>query len=368
MEINYNIVSLIDFLGLVQGILFGVLLIFGNRKSRPSLLLGLFVMTYALEISEAILHDTGILEQQPGLLFLPFNFYFLTVPLFYLYAKSLVAPFSLKKHWLILLPGIIEFLVYLILFFLPVSEKIKLAENPSVQSFIAGYEYASLLYSIFFALKTIQLVNRHQKKVLNYFSNIEKQQLKWVKAVAIFILAFYAMWFVPTFLSEEIFTNYIYPGFGAINVIFIYWVGISGLRQPKVEMIAEKLPTGTKENLETGDSDSEIYTRLLELMKAEEIYKEPELTLPLLAQKLNITRRSLSQLINQKTNSNFNRFINQYRVEAAKKILSDSEFDHLNMLGVAFEVGFNSKATFFSVFKQIEGISPGAFKRERLRS
>ena len=60
---------------------------------------------------------------------------------------------------------------------------------------------------------------------------------------------------------------------------------------------------------------------------------------------------------------NFNQFINKYRVEAAQSMLCDPNFDHLNMLGIAHEVGFNSKATFFSAFKKIAGVSPGVYKK-----
>ena len=50
----------------------------------------------------------------------------------------------------------------------------------------------------------------------------------------------------------------------------------------------------------------------------------------------------------------------------AKKKLIDPKFEHLNMLGIAYEVGFNSKATFFAVFKKMAGISPGAYKKRSL--
>ena len=368
MIISYNTISLIDFLGLVQGILFGVLLIIWNRKSRPSLLLGLFLITYAVEILDAILSDTLILSQKPMWLFLPFNFYFLTIPLFYLYVKSLTGSFSLKKNWLILLPGVLEFFAFLVLFLQPVATKLSLTSNNTFQLFYGVYEFVTLIYSIFFAVMTVRLVNRHQKAVLNYFSNTEKKQLKWVKAVAVFVSIFYALWFLPILFPNDFMGEVILPTFSAINVFFIYWVGISGLRQPKVEMklasIREKTiqKTTQSETVQEKESD-EIYQKLLDLMEERQLFKDSDLTLPLLAKQLKITRRKLSQIINQKTQSNFNHFINQYRVEEAKKILNDPNFDHLNMLGVAYEVGFNSKATFFSVFKKFEGSPPGVYKK-----
>ena len=371
MDINYNVVSIIDILGFVQGILFGILLILGNRKSRPSWLLGVFLITYSIEVGESILNDTNILQQKPELLFLPLNFYFLSLPVFYLYAKSLTSSFSLRKHLSTLIPGGIEFLFFLSLFLLPSVQKQNILADPSTAIYFNIYIYSGLAYSMFYAYKTIKLINHHQKSVLNYFSNLEQQQLKWVKVVAVFILVFYSTWFTHGFIPENLFHKYIYPLIGAVNVLFIYWVGISGLRQPKINMISDSPKEALTKNSEkphlvksTNIKEDQTYIQLVEWMEKKELYKEPDLTLPTLAEQLNVTRRSLSQLINQKTNSNFNRFINQYRVEAAKKILTDPKYDHLNMLGIAFEVGFNSKATFFAVFKHIEGVSPGAYKKQ----
>lgn len=371
MDINYNFISFIDFLALAQGIMLGLLLVFGHRKNRPSLFLGLFLITYTAELTGAILSDIGVTEHYPFFDYLPFNFHFLSLPLLYLYAKSLVMPFLWRKNIIVLIPGIMEFVIFSILFLTIFFQGNQVLESGFWSEINNISTYISLLYSIFFAIQIIRLINQHKAKVLNYFSNASQRQLQWLKMIAYFIILFYSFWFVPLFLSDETISTYIYPVFSAINVIFIYWVGISGLRQSKVEMIQE-LPAETiseKVKIIENTSDktieeNEIYQVLLSQMEEKELFKDSELTLPALAEKLKTTRRNLSQIINQKTQVNFNRFINQYRIEAAKKLLVDPKFDHLNMLGIAFEVGFNSKATFFSVFKQIENTSPGAYKKQ----
>lgn len=368
MDINYNWISLIDFLGLVQGVLFGILLILGSNKKRPAVLLGLFLLTYSLEVAEAILTDTRIFEQNPQLLFLPLNFYYLSVPLLYLYTRSLISDFSLKKHFGYLLPGLIEMLIFLILFSLDAEKKLEIRASDDFLIANLMYEFASLIFSIYFAYKSIQLIKSHQSEIVNYFSNTERRELEWLRKLAIFIIIFYAIWFLTPFLPEETHQKYAYPILGIINVLFIYWVGISGFRQAKVEMIPEKIQDAAEalpQIQEKGNTNPQ-FQRLLKLMQEKECYKDPELTLPVLADELGLPRRNLSQLINQEAKSNFNHFINRYRVEAAKNILHDPKFDHLNMLGVAFEVGFNSKATFFAVFKKMERISPGKYKKQRM--
>ena len=95
-------------------------------------------------------------------------------------------------------------------------------------------------------------------------------------------------------------------------------------------------------------------------------FKNPKLHLALLAKELNISQRKLSTLINENAQLNFNQFINQYRIEEAKQLLVDENFAHLNMVGIAYEVGFNSKATFYAVFKKMTGTTPIKFQKMKL--
>ncbi len=71
----------------------------------------------------------------------------------------------------------------------------------------------------------------------------------------------------------------------------------------------------------------------------------------------------MSWLINTHSQKNFNRFVNEFRIEEAKRLLSDPEFDNLNFSGIAEEIGFNSRSSFFTNFKIIEGITPLEFKK-----
>ena len=66
----------------------------------------------------------------------------------------------------------------------------------------------------------------------------------------------------------------------------------------------------------------------------------------------------LSRLLNQKTKHNFSAFINKHRVAHFKKIAGSPEKQHLTLLGLAFESGFNSKTIFNTCFKKETGMSP----------
>ena len=88
-------------------------------------------------------------------------------------------------------------------------------------------------------------------------------------------------------------------------------------------------------------------------MLRQQPYLEPELTLSELAKQLNISTSKLSQTINNGLGKNFNDFINEYRVEAVKKMMLDEKKSNFSLLGIAQECGFNSKATFNRTFKKL---------------
>jgi len=71
----------------------------------------------------------------------------------------------------------------------------------------------------------------------------------------------------------------------------------------------------------------------------------------------------VSDLINKGLGQNFNDYINKYRVEVIVKKLSDENNNHLSILAIALDNGFNSKATFNRVFKKKTGKSPSEYRK-----
>ena len=92
-----------------------------------------------------------------------------------------------------------------------------------------------------------------------------------------------------------------------------------------------------------------------------------ELTVQDLSKQLNISRHHLTELLNNDIGKNFFTFINEYRVEEVKRRLLDARFEHLTIVAIAFESGFNSKSTFNSIFKQNTGNTPSQWKTAELK-
>jgi AraC-like DNA-binding protein len=92
-------------------------------------------------------------------------------------------------------------------------------------------------------------------------------------------------------------------------------------------------------------------------------FLEPELTIYKLAEELKVPRHHLSQVINEKAQKSFFDFINSYRIEEVKKLLADPKMANRNILGIALDCGFNSKATFNAAFKKFTGMTPSAYQK-----
>jgi AraC-like DNA-binding protein len=113
------------------------------------------------------------------------------------------------------------------------------------------------------------------------------------------------------------------------------------------------------------ERDEEYLKKLLYLLEIEKVYRDENISLQLLSEKSEIPPHYLSRVINEKMNKNFISLINGFRVEEAKKRLADPKDKHLSILGIAFDVGFNSKAAFNRAFKRHTGMTPSGYKKKR---
>lgn len=96
-------------------------------------------------------------------------------------------------------------------------------------------------------------------------------------------------------------------------------------------------------------------------------YLLPDITLDILAEKLNIASRDLSLVFNRHFDSNFYEFINRYRIEEAMKMLADPKHKTKTITHIYLDVGFNSKSVFNTFFKKHVGKTPSEYRQEQLQ-
>lgn len=100
--------------------------------------------------------------------------------------------------------------------------------------------------------------------------------------------------------------------------------------------------------------------KLRKIILEEELYKNPELKLNDVARKINISGHQLSQLLNDNLGKSFAAYINEYRIDHACELIANDRGIKLEEIG--YEVGFNSKSTFYTAFKKHRGTTPSLYK------
>ncbi|MCV9930286.1 helix-turn-helix domain-containing protein [Flavobacterium sp. LS1R49] len=107
-----------------------------------------------------------------------------------------------------------------------------------------------------------------------------------------------------------------------------------------------------------------ISGKLENVMIEKELYKNPNLTLQDLSKEINISSHQLSQFLNNNLGKNFTSFVNEFRINEACKIITTN--DKLTLESIGYDVGFNSKSTFFAAFKKHTGTTPSNYQQQAL--
>jgi AraC-like DNA-binding protein len=360
---NFSIEDVFRILGLVQGLGVGLALILFKRKNFSLLLLGCFLIAFTGPSLSWLIRNAGGLEIYPRLLFLPIGFYFLVAPLLYLYVKSLGTIISKKLVLAHLILGLIEFGFLFLLFLLPP----KLARTwwSSINEII-DFVYGVFLniYSLMYLIATIVVVKKFEKKSLNFYSNTQKKLLRWILfTTSILIIVYLYQLSTAYFVINDISRNTILLFDSLLAVIFIYWVSIAGIRQITLGFASLEVADEPNSENEKSDVTSAEYEKLTEAIRHDKIFANPDLTITDLAAQLKIPAKRLSKMINQFGKMNFNRFINELRVEEAKNLLVNPKNDHLTIEGIGYQAGFKSKTVFNTFFKSTVGITPSAYKK-----
>jgi len=111
-------------------------------------------------------------------------------------------------------------------------------------------------------------------------------------------------------------------------------------------------------------NENAYYKEVCYLMEKEKLYRDPNIKLSTVSERIHISTNYLSQLINTLSGHNFSDFVNNYRIEEVKSKLKHSEFVGYPVLSIGLESGFNSKSAFYNSFKKHTGMSPTAFREK----
>ncbi|QNL47824.1 AraC family transcriptional regulator [Olivibacter sp. SDN3] len=230
--------------------------------------------------------------------------------------------------------------------------------------------FAPLIISHFFSLQLVVYwllcfvaVRIHAQNIRLIASSIERIDLTWIKYV-LFSLLFLLFLRISASVFEPL-SAYLPVLYFLGTALLAYFSLKQGVIYPirpaqlhELTEVFSKKPT--TERLTTEQVDM-LKTKVVTFMEKEKLYLEPGLTLPALADKIGISTHELSYVLNNGLSKNFYQFVNEMRVEEAKRLLASDEVNRLDMRGIATYAGFNSKTTFNTTFKKITGQTPTTF-------
>ncbi len=307
-------------------------------------------------------------------------------PFLFLYTKNL-----LYRRWFFKSRDFLHYTPFIFFTFLYFSFfKGKLSFDNHMFFLKDGYLWVRLMYSIafmssvgYYTFLTLKILGRHRKQLKDRFSFLsESNELNWLYVLtAIFGITYFLYFSLGSYnvLMKQGFFDIAYTS-DVFLTILAFSVSYFGIKQPYLfkvipeeneEFMALKKKNESKRKYKnsnlTEEQKEEYVTHILTFMDEERPFINPELTVQDLSKQLNISRHHLTELLNNDIGKNFFTFINEYRVEEVKRRLLDARFEHLTIVAIAFESGFNSKSTFNSIFKQNTGNTPSQWKTAELK-
>ncbi|HMT06639.1 MAG TPA: helix-turn-helix domain-containing protein [Pyrinomonadaceae bacterium] len=361
--------SILVFICMLQGVIFAALLLRRGVRERSSSdkWLAALVLVLSATLITPFIGFANVYDNNQWLTYFPFAILYTYGVFVWLYTVTLTdakRTFS-SRELLLFLPAAIYLVYRFFLFSHSVEWKTEFDRNYGDTS-AAVIFVTELAWNMTFLFLAIRHYRKYRAWLDENYSDTERIKFDWLRnflylftAVAVFRAAFDL---TNSFVTPLSYIQFFY--FEVVLAISTYYLAVSGyIRSRNIEInfvsVAE-ISTEEKRALLSNDELRRQSERLEQLLVSERPYLEPSLTLTELSRMLGVNTTVLSYVINQSQGCNFNDLINRYRVEAVKAELAKGSDEQL--LTIALDSGFNSKATFNRAFKKFTGLSPSEYQ------
>ncbi|NML24092.1 helix-turn-helix transcriptional regulator [Pseudoflavitalea sp. G-6-1-2] len=351
MSIGQQILFFISILGAFNGLVLGFYLLFSKKnRSLPSLLLAALLLVTSIRIAKTVFASFN-----PGLpkiwLQIGLSGCFLIGPALFFFYRSVFnkvtkVPVSWKWVWAGLLAIIF------------VAGAIVPYQTYPV---IWNKYFAKIIYAewTLFVLATTWIMIPSIKKFLARGVVLNSSE----KFLLLVFLGNFTIWFVYVVGLPKGLLGFCLAGALTLT-LYLYITLIFYSSDKSVRNLlsgSEAEPPVKTEKRRIAEQDASIWMDKLEkAIHSKELYKDPNLKLNDLAQQINIPGHLLSQLLNDNLGKSFSTYINEFRIrEACNLIVSN---DRLTFEAIGYEVGYNSKSTFYTAFKKVTDTTPALFK------
>jgi AraC-like DNA-binding protein len=342
--------KVIDYLFLLSGLqsilITSTLFFYQSKKKHVNRYLGLFFTTICVELA---IHFVIIEVNHPAIYYQPFRFDFLSMNFLFFYAVETTSIYTKRKLYYYI-PAIVEFLLLLVIF-------IAVLLNPDLDNFFQEIYFDMIIgfvasiYIVVMAILVIKVNIEHRKRLPHFYEITKYKSLDWLTVFCIVYVFFNIVSYILHALPNN---EYVYVFFDIGYLFFLYYITIASLVQINIMNVI--LPR--VEEKEVKEKLESVVKIIEKHMLENKAYLNPSISLKVFAKDIKLPERLISKAINKIEHKNFNNYINYYRVEEFKQLLSMDRHKKFSISAIANEAGFNSRASFYKNFKDIVGVSP----------
>jgi AraC-like DNA-binding protein len=366
---HYFISEMVSYFGGLMGIILFIVTLSTSKKTKAiKYCLTSFLMVWSAVIIMGALIYSGKIVFLIHLLRLDSPLHYLLGPTVYFFTLSTLKPeFKFKKnHLLHLLPFAINFIEFLPFYFNTAEFKLHYYQNLVARG--------TVIMPVHYLLKTLSLSGYFVAQLFLFkkyqIKKLQEDKSKHYK-VSWFIIYFGCQLILTTtsliehFLGSHLFGD---PYRFSINIVtfFLYCIMIGLLFFPSVlygnTVVEKEITKKYKYSKLSNEVKEDILNHLNNFMKGDKKpFLNEKISLDEVSKVLKVSSQQISQVINEKTNLNFNDFVNGYRIEEAKQMLLSNTYSKLTIDAIAQKSGFRSKSAFYLAFKKNSGNTPKEF-------
>ncbi|MFA6455537.1 MAG: helix-turn-helix domain-containing protein [Bacteroidota bacterium] len=385
MEMNLADIALV--VAASQSFLLALLIFQKHRALYANRFLAALLTCFTLISVHMLIQDAGVYQAVPAA-FLILGIPLTASPLQYLYTKYLLRRETrfAAKDWLHFSVFIIFETGLIIAFLFGLTDfSAATAASPSTAPFfLRMFNMLLIVQGIVYVLAGLRMILRYDKQLKNVLSSIEQVQLSWLRNTTLAMLSAWILFLIEDSLMMQGINLSNFVIVSVVFAVYVYAIGVFGLLKSEIfaspdvekamhtvsELAEEEIPSSGKYERSglSPEMAQQYVQQLIPLMEEKKLYTDASLTLSQLAELLNISAHNLSEVINTQLGKNFYDFVNGYRLEEVKRGLTDPAKQHLKILSIAFDAGFNSKATFNTLFKEQAGKTPSEFRKSVLQT
>lgn len=361
MNIQYQFSDLIILAGLILSIMMAIAFGIKAKRHIASVWLVGFFISSAVVLIVKFLYNTGDIIQHPHWFKVNYPAGILRPVFIYLYVYFMLK--ELRRFKLKYLLHLIPFallIFYLFPFFIKNSEyKLAVLNNQLINTLgliPSWYILFQFIYSIIYLVFTYSVLRNYT--ILHPRPNRSEQIIvRWIRFLVFGGLLYLSIAIVLRLLDlTGDYNYYLYEIFS----IFLVLLCIKLLTLPtSINVILTSKDKYQNSTLTENDIDL-YFSQIKQLMQKENIYRKENLKLKDLADELALPEYLVSQIINARSKQSFRDYLNGYRIAEAKNMLLTSHPIY-SIEGIAYDVGFHSRASFYNAFKKFTNLTPSQY-------